>query len=681
MLVNPVLTAESLRVHRGDTLLIEDATFSVGAGERLALMGPNGSGKSTLLAILAGRRPPTEGRIRKTPGHRVVLLGQGGDLPVASSVAEAVAISLAPIRALEAEMRAEERRLADGTGSLVAYSDVVDRFERAGGYRAETSLSESLDRLGLAPAVLARSIAELSGGERRRLALALVLASGADVLLLDEPTTHLDLPGRTYLAKRLRSWPGTLLVATHDRALIFDSCTGVLELTRQRVTRQRPAPAPRSPGTSTRKRGEQAGSEQRTVMFAHHLTKRGDRDLVLDDVAFRVQEGEVVALVGANGSGKSTLLALLAGELASDDPRIERHYAAGVRLFWADQHSRGLPVGDPPLKQLERWVSAPRARQLLGLARLPVDAWHRPPTTLSGGERARAGLALMVATEANLLLLDEPEAHLDLDGILTLEHMLADTRATVVFASHDRRLIEHVATRVMVLADGQLTELRDGLTAYLSGRHAPPDPRDSRSERTGLDRPAHKKQHPDEHPHELDTARRDALENERIRLEEALLDPSTLPERERLRTERRLRVVLEELSEHYDAQFPQPPPRVGVRESGVRFGALPHGDVAEIVGPPGARAHVRRVGRVAHLTVASDPASELLPWARSALVRAAVRLTFYLWDVDTLQIYSRHPLHGAGLASAGSDWWIRERRSFEAEEGWIRSGSPVGPTP
>lgn len=715
--MDSLLTVESLRIQRGDRLVVAGASLELSAGERLGLTGANGSGKSTLLACLAGLRAPEEGRVRKVPGARLELLRQTDGVPVSGSVLDAVAAALAPIRALESEMRAEERALAADCGSLEHYGDLAERFEQIGGYRVEATVAEAMIRFGLGSDVFGRDVASLSGGERRRLAVALALSSGADLLFLDEPTTHLDLHGRDYLAQRLRSWRGGVIVATHDRSLLAGACTRTVELAdgtlaeRPHTSATGTRPRPRCLRTVVSAAGQERANTGRantwrtnrgrvgTALAAKHLTAEVAGRRVIDDVSLRVEHGEILAILGPNGSGKSTLLALLASERASDDPRGERHYAAGVKLFWADQQTRGIVPGTPVLTQLEHWVSAPRARQLLSMARLSPEAWRRRPEELSGGERARAGLALLIASEANLILLDEPEAHLDLEGIAALEHLLVDTAATVVLASHDRTLVERVADRVTALEAGSLQELHGGVKAYLAGTGgstipaAAPGPLGDRSGRGSACEPSTPAAElpgtafpsapfpsaPLASARESESeGSRDALEDERSRLEDRLLDPLSLPPRERFRLEQRLRVVLDELSAVYDKQYPPARPRVSVRESGVRFGAVHHGDDIEMIGPYGARGRIRRIGTVGHLSLTADAGSDLLPWAREAMARAATRLAFYLFDVHTLQIHSRHPLHHAGLASAGSGWWIREREDFELEEGWVRRNAGAG---
>ena len=708
--MDTVLTAETLRIRRGERDLLDRAELSLGRRERLGLTGSNGSGKSSLLACLAGTLAPVEGRVRKALGTRIGWLPQDGGLPESGTVRDAIEEALAPLRSLEAELREEEQRLAVGDGSLERYGELMERFEQLDGWRARERMSEGLQRLGLAGLSDHTPLLELSGGQRRRLALTCVLASGADVFLLDEPTAHLDLAARSYLSERLRQLPGAAIVATHDRHILATSCTGRLHI-EQGVLAEVPRLA--DPRVAMRKRRDLEPNPRASrgwVLDARHLTiTRGGR-VFLDDIGIRLTQGERVAVLGPNGSGKSTFMSLLAGEAASDDPRGTRSYGPGTRVFWAGQADRGLDPDATLLAQLERWVSGARARQLLGLARVPRDVWDEAPADLSGGERARAGLAAMVACEANLLLLDEPEAHLDLDGIDLLQRVLVDSRSTLVFASHDRALVDRLATRVVALLDGRLVDVPGGAGDYVerlqrgrehatdvaSGIQLPPaKPTGTArgavpgSRRGGVatssgtaGRAGFSNERPESAPSSgiasLDVGdapdaadQLERLEGERARLEDALLDPLALPERERLRMERRLRAVIDDLSEGYDRLFPAAPPRVVVVENGLRFGAVPAPDGLDVIGSACVRARIRRSGRTAHLAATAAADGELLPWARSAILRAAARLSFYLLDVDTVQTHTRGSLDDAGFHPAGTGWWVMERDEFEESEGWM----------
>lgn len=651
-----LLHVDSLRLVADGDVLLDGASFDVGPGESRALLGTNATATSTLLSTLAGSRPPADGVVRKAPGSRVAYLGPDDALDPAGTIAQCLTRALEPVQALERQLRAEERGWTTDRAGLERHAELYTAFERMGGYRAEADLERDLAGFGLADVDRDRPVATLSGGQRRRLLLALAWTPAPDLLLLDEPTTHLDLDGRAYLAERLGSSSAAWIVASHDRVLIHAASTGVLEITTGRL---RSAHRWTSRTHEVREANARARAEltRGPALMARHLTAEIGGHRLIDDVGLRVEPGERVAITGANGSGKSTLLAMLAAERASDDPRAARFYAPGVKLWWSDQHRRGLDPAATPLDQLERWVFRERARQLLGWAGVPRAAWARSTASLSSADRARTSLALAVAREANLWILDEPEAHLDLRGIERLEDTLLGATATVVFASHDRTLVDRVADRVLRLEDGRLREEphadQVSTAATDAGSAAAPAEPEDRGPDVG--------------------AQRERLEDERAEIEEALLDPLRLTDRERTRMERRLRAVIDGLSELYDLQYPAPRPRVSVREDGIAFGADVSGDVLDLEGPPGATCRVTRLGAVGHVVLRADDGNELLRWARIAWIRAATRLAFYLLGVDAVQTFSSENLEGAGLVAAGQGWWVVDRARFEASERWVRS--------
>ncbi|MEJ2358809.1 MAG: ATP-binding cassette domain-containing protein, partial [Deinococcales bacterium] len=466
-------------------------------GMRIGLIGPNGAGKSTLLRLLAGMRAPDGGRVSRPPGVRVAYLPQRFDGSLSGTVWETAGSGLRAVREAEARLRAEERRLADGEPRAEALADALETFEALGGYRAEADLRAGLAAVGLSEACWERPAATLSGGERRRLALAAALAGDPEVLLLDEPTNHLDLRMRSWLAQRLADWRGAVIVVSHDRMLLDGATNATLFLQggswqlrrgpygRARRALERDLLALRKRDAERAKeaarlaamaeqlaRRHDRGSARRRHVAERHLEALGNRPSpagratgpgaelqlasrrlqgrLLEGRALRRQgvvevahvvlgAGQRVAVLGPNGSGKSTLLALLAGELASDDPRAELHYPPGLRLELVGQLDRGLAPGVPVLDQVATGVGDARARRLLAEAGVGADRWSEPPERLSGGEQARAGLARLEARQADLILLDEPGNDLDLAAVEALESALRDSPAALVLATHDRR--------------------------------------------------------------------------------------------------------------------------------------------------------------------------------------------------------------------------------------------------
>ncbi|NLG08709.1 MAG: ABC-F family ATP-binding cassette domain-containing protein [Deinococcales bacterium] len=670
-----------LLVARGVTRLVGGSELFAGvdlrlaAGDRLGLVGPNGSGKSTLLRTLAGLEPPDAGRLLRAPGVRLGYLPQRDEARPAGALTvwQAARGALAHLDELERRLREEERRLAAGAASDEAYAHLRAEFERLGGFEAEAALRRELAAVGFGPQDDARPVAELSAGERRRLALARTLAAAPDVLVLDEPTNHLDLPARARLARRLARWRGAVVVVSHDRALLDEATNrtaflepsrldpsaparwalegghyavararrdGVLrashkrERERQKEARRLEAMAaelatfgrkanarrraalrqrqrllaphdagasaggagapdgPRLAGPGTAKRRARGAA---TLLEAEHLTAPA----VLEDVTLRLAGGDRVALLGPNGSGKSTLLRLLAGELASTDARAEVRYAPALRLRHVDQSSRGLADGAPLLEQAEARVGRVAAGRLLAGAGVPPRAWASPPEALSGGERARAGLALALAEDADLWLIDEPTNDLDLAAVEALEEQLAAkldaSGAALVLATHDRRLAERLATEVWAVEGGALRRYRD-VARYLAGEPLgappaplPPAPAAAPAAPSALPEPA---------------AGLEALEEERLELLRLRDEALDLTERERARLAARLTAVEEALMEAYAARLPVAAPRYRLLERGAPLFA------DELPAPEGAQA---RLAVVAPALVPTVQAVQAVP--------------------------------------------------------------------
>ncbi|MDF1523051.1 MAG: ATP-binding cassette domain-containing protein, partial [Trueperaceae bacterium] len=573
------------------------------------------------------------------------------------------------------------------------------------------------------------------------------LAAGADLVLLDEPTNHLDLTAREWLAAHLVAHQGAVVFASHDRALIDAAATHVLPL-------DEPAPAVRRGGWSAwarqrafadrvdaksarlrarriaeleamaadlraqghrtaqtrRRRAEREAAALRALPTAgtarsqparidlpgavaggevarfDHLTW-GD---VLDDATLTLHAGERLALVGPNGSGKSTVLRLLAGELASEDPRAHARWRPGVRVLHLDQHGRGLDDAATPRAALQAWVSAARADGLLALVGLPHTAFGRPVGTLSGGERARVGAALLMAREADVLLLDEPTNDLDVATIEALEAALAATPATVVLATHDARTIEALGAEVVTLEAGALVRWRGGLDGWRRGARrrergleghggpasdpeaagaveaaaAPPEvPPPGAAARSEADAAA---------------ARAVARDAARAEVEAALDDPVRWSERERARWRTRRRALEEALIEDAERDLPPPRPTFRTREGGwVVWGDRSDGGLVVWLDgsedDPAGRVAVRVLpagtGRVAHLVPAAVGDRCAAPWAWRSLLGGAARLAFYVFDVDAVQVAAaRDP--GGGFEPWATGWWWRAREAFARSEGW-----------
>jgi ATP-binding cassette, subfamily F, member 3 len=507
-------------VEFGATTLFSDITFTVTAGERWGIVGRNGTGKTTLFRLLTGEMQPTRGQIAKQPGLRVSLLEQHRDFGDATTVWEAAAGQFAELLALEKSLsdQAEQLQHDHGDAALEKYGRDLERFEREGGYTIAPRVDAVLHGLGFDPAsARTTSVRVLSGGERGRLGLARQLVTPADVLLLDEPTNHLDLETTKWLEEYLAGVNTTVLLISHDRAFLAtvvdhvlhfegDSATpysGSYEsfveqrrlnrLTQQRQFEQQQkkiaseqdyiarnlagqnskqakgrrkrldrmprlgAPIGDEGTMAVRFEGAQRGGD-RVVAAEHAVVKVGDRVLIQDFTA-TLMRGDTLGLIGPNGSGKSTLIRTLLGEhpIAGGELRI----GGGITPAYYRQDLAQVPL-DKSLYDVINDLRPTWDRRMvqghLGRFGFSGDEVQRRADTLSGGERARVALAMLMLGRANLLILDEPTNHLDVESIEVLEDALVDYEGTVLLVSHDRELLRALTTRVWVLHERHITD-------------------------------------------------------------------------------------------------------------------------------------------------------------------------------------------------------------------------------
>ena len=508
------MQAEELSVVYAEREILNRISLTVRAGDRLALLGRNGAGKTTLLRLLSGERRADEGQLWREDGLRAAVLDQQPVFAAGLTV-QALQTAADPNRAAQAELDELAPRLGQ-PGVLERWTTLQHRFEDAGGYGWQSRVARIFGVLDLTR-FLEREAATLSGGERTRLALALALAREPDLLLLDEPTNHLDIRMREWLEAELLSFAGGLVLTSHDREFLdrvaarslwleggeateypggYSRARSLRELERRtqgrayrqgareeqrlsasadqldlwgrrskavksRLSRTAVAEAPaRERRLHMRLLAGQARA--RLLLWGERLGKTFDGRAVLAGAALKIRQGDRIALMGANGTGKTTLLRLLSGEEFPDAQTAEGppvlRVAPGVQVVTLDQTWHGLYPEEPLYAQFEERFGA-RAAALLGRAGFRQEDWPRPPSELSGGERARAGLALVSALRADLLLLDEPTNHLDVEALESLEGAVQAYGGAVLIVTHDRRFAREVANRLWMIEDGALREL------------------------------------------------------------------------------------------------------------------------------------------------------------------------------------------------------------------------------
>jgi ATP-binding cassette subfamily F protein uup len=483
--------------------VLRDVTLGVNAGDRVGIVGRNGDGKSTLLRLIAGSETPDSGVVTAARDLEPALLAQGDELGGYATVREALI---------------GDRARHEWAGNA-AFRAVLDGL--LGGVE--------LDRF---PAGLSTAIAPLSGGERRRIALARVLLENPQLLLLDEPTNHLDVDAINWLAHHLAARPGSLLVVTHDRWFLDAVCTTTWEVAGEtvhqydggyaafvlaRAERDRMAAAQgdrrrqllrkelawlrRGPPARTSKPkfridaanaliADEPEVRDRAELLRFASARLGDKVLealeidsafgaqaVLCGVTLRLGPGDRVALLGANGSGKTTLLKLLAGELSPTRGEVER--GSTVRLAHLSQDTAEIPGHLRVLESLEevrgiatlsdgRELTAGSLCERFGFR---GDGARSLVRDLSGGERRRLQLMRLLMAGPNVLLLDEPTNDLDIDTLTALEDLLDGWPGTLVIASHDRYFVERVSDSVYAITgDRGLRHLPGGVEQYLARR-------------------------------------------------------------------------------------------------------------------------------------------------------------------------------------------------------------------
>jgi ATP-binding cassette, subfamily F, member 3 len=527
-----VLIAADLAKDIAGQPLFRGVSFKLERGERLTLAGRNGAGKTTLLRMLAGETSIDGGELSWQKGTRVALHDQRPPRDRDLTLRDYVLEGCADLIAIEAELSALEQAMADGAtdqATFDRYSRAQARLEHAGGYRWRDRATEILRGLGFADADLDRRLDTFSGGELTRGSLARALAGDPDLLLLDEPTNHLDIESLEWLEQTLQTLDAAVVLVAHDRWFLEAVGTAVLELEAGRgrffpgtwaawrkeqasrelalgraiekqqaeiarlerfVERFRAKATKARQAQSRQKRLDKMDRIERDPRDTREMAIRfaapersgrvifeledgrlqiGDRTL-LDHAALWLERGEHVSLVGGNGTGKTTLLLALTGERPLDGGKLRTGH--NVKLGVLSQHAEELGGTGKVVDVVQRatGLTPNKARALLGRFLFSGEEAEKPVDGLSGGERRRLSLAILVQSGANVLILDEPTNHLDLESREALEDALRGFEGSVLLVSHDRALLDAVGTRTIAVEDGELHSYEGGWAEYVRAR-------------------------------------------------------------------------------------------------------------------------------------------------------------------------------------------------------------------
>jgi ATP-binding cassette subfamily F protein 3 len=524
-----VLTLSGIRKSYGDRVLFSDATLQVNREDRIGLVGPNGAGKTTLFSILLGEEAADEGDISRERGIRIGYLPQE-NAPVGDESVIELATAITPeftklrrvLKAWEADHPVEALHPED------IHDNVHDRFNELGGYRLEAKAKQILAGLSFREKDFERPAREMSGGWVMRAHLARLLTQEPDLLLLDEPTNHLDLEALLWFQEYLKSYPGAILVISHDREFLNQLVGSIVEIRQSRLIRYRG-------GYDDYLEQREANEQQLLAAFKHQEReigrlmefvnrfrakntkasqaqsklkqiermdkvqapdgedskidfqfpqpqRSGQRVIKLEQVHhaygeqvvyrgvdFQAERGQRVVLVGPNGAGKSTLLKILAGVLVPQSG--ERTLGHNVKAGYYSQYR--VDMLRPERTVLEEALDTPQrvteqnVRTLLGCFLFRGDDVFKRVDVLSGGEKSRLALVKLLLDPPNLLLMDEPTTHLDMSSIDALAYALDQFKGTLIFISHDVYFIRALANHVVHVNAGRLTHYPDGYQYYL----------------------------------------------------------------------------------------------------------------------------------------------------------------------------------------------------------------------
>ncbi len=536
-----MIRIENISKQNSHRILFIEASAALNRGESVGLVGPNGAGKTTLFRMITGRELPDEGQVSVDKGVTIGYFNQDvGEMEGRSAVAE-VMEGAGPVSAVAAELRELEAAMSDPDQAdrmdeiIERYGEVQARYEELDGYALEGRAREVLAGLSFSQEMMDGDVGALSGGWKMRVALARILLMRPDVMLLDEPSNHLDLESLIWLEAFLKGYEGALLMTSHDREFMNRIVTKIIEIDAGNLTsysgdyefyeqqraqneKQQQAQFERQQAMLAKEikfierfkaRASHASQVQsrvkklekidrveppkrrQTVAFEFQPAPRSGEDVavlknvhkkygsrsIYEGLDFMVRRRERWCIMGINGAGKSTLLKLVAGAAEPDEGSV--NLGASVKLGYFAQHAMDLLDGERTVfQQLEH--DFPQAgqgslRALAGCFGFSGDDVEKKCRVLSGGEKARLVMAIMLFDPPNLLVLDEPTNHLDLDTKEMLIQALSHYEGTMLFVSHDRHFLAALSNRVLELTPEGIHQYTGGYTEYVerTGYEAP----------------------------------------------------------------------------------------------------------------------------------------------------------------------------------------------------------------
>lgn len=527
-----LLAAENIFKRYNDQVIFDGVSFTINSSDRIGLVGRNGIGKTTLFELLAGSIEADTGTITRAKNCLLDYVPQDKTAVREISLFDFVASARQDLLDMRRRITVLEEQLSvapDDRDSLRQIGELQHAFESAGGFTFETEVRLILEGLGFERERHRERMANFSGGEKNRAALAMALAGRGNLLLLDEPTNHLDIESTIWLEDYLGKTDRAYMIVSHDRAFLNNTVGRVweiqfgkiqqyvgsfdryLEERRERrrlqehhyrhqqeeikriedfvrrnmagqktkqaqsklkyLSRINRIPPPRSEGAGPSIEMKSSGRSFAHVLEIRELELGYGNAPVVEQVAFDVYRGEKVGLIGRNGSGKTTLLKALLGELAPMSGDIRLGHNVDVAYF--DQELEELREGATVLDNLwevDPMVEAGRMRSFLGRFGFSGEDCFKMVSTLSGGERTKLALAKLLYHPANFLIFDEPTNHLDIDSREALEDALREFEGSCLIVSHDRHFLDRVVDRIVHIADGFATIYNGGYSYFAQKR-------------------------------------------------------------------------------------------------------------------------------------------------------------------------------------------------------------------
>lgn len=532
-----ILSCQNISKSFGTDVIIQKASFHIEEHEKAAIVGINGAGKSTLLKMIVKELEPDDGMVAIAKEKTVGYLAQNEVIDSKRTIYEEVLSAKQPVIDMEQEIRRMESQMdrvaqEELEAFMEKYERLVHQFELADGYTYRSEVIGVLNGLGFAEADFQKTQAELSGGQKTRVALGRLLVTKPDILLLDEPTNHLDMESIQWLENYLLNYNGAVLIVSHDRYFMDKIVSKVIEVfqhqvnsyngnytvyaekkaqvraaqirayynQQQEIRHQEEVIAklksfnreksikraesrekmlnkierldkPAEESTDIHLKLEPCITSGNDVIKVERLAKSFDGNRLFEEVDFSIFRGERVALIGNNGTGKTTILKIINEMLPADAGEIT--LGTNVHIGYYDQEHQVLHAEKTLFEEISDdypHLTNTQIRNVLAAFLFTNDDVFKRIGDLSGGERGRVSLAKLMLSEANFLILDEPTNHLDITSKEILEHALIHYEGTVFFVSHDRYFINRTATRVLELHERQVLNYIGNYDYYLEKR-------------------------------------------------------------------------------------------------------------------------------------------------------------------------------------------------------------------